>query len=81
VRRALLGTFAATASGVAAYLSEQVVGWVAGAAIGVLVFVAAAALLRIFTAAEIGLMRQGLRRVTRRLKLSGRAGAAARQIS
>jgi O-antigen/teichoic acid export membrane protein len=81
VRRAILGSFAAIASGLAAYLSEQVVGWVAGAAIGGLVFVAAAALLRIFTAAEIDLMRQGLGRVTRRLKLTGRAGTAARQIS
>jgi O-antigen/teichoic acid export membrane protein len=81
VRRAALGLIAATASGATAYFSQEMVGWVVGAAVGVLVFVLVSAALRVFTGDEIALMRQGARRVTRRLKLSGRTGAAARQTS
>lgn len=81
VRRTALGLVAATAAGAAAYFSMGMIGWVAGLAIGVVAFVAMAALLRIFTSAEIDLMRQALRRVTQRLRFTGRTGPAARQPS
>ena len=81
VRRTALGLVAATGAGAAAYFTEAMIGWVASIAIGVLAFVVAAAVLRVFTAAEIDLMRQGLRRVSRRLRLSGRPGPPARQPS
>ena len=80
-RRAALGLVAATAAGAAAYFSEAMIGWIASIAIGVLAFVVAAAVLRVFTAGEIELMRQGLRRVGRKLRPSGRTGPAARQPS
>jgi hypothetical protein len=81
VRRAALGLVAATAAGAAAYFSQAMIGWVASIAIGVLAFALAAAVLRVFTAAEIDLMRQGFHRVTKRLGLSGRTGPPARQPS
>ena len=79
VRRGALGLAAATAAGAAAYLLQGVVGWVAALGLGVLVFAGAAAVLRVFTSAEIDLMRQGIHRVTRKLRPSGRP--AARQPS
>jgi O-antigen/teichoic acid export membrane protein len=81
VRRGALGLVAATAAGAAGYFLQGVVGWVAALGLGVLVFAGAAAVLRVFTSAEIELMRQGIRRVTRKLRLSGRARPAARQPS
>jgi O-antigen/teichoic acid export membrane protein len=78
VRRATLGLVAATASGAVAYFSEAWVGWVAGLVLGVLTFAAAAAVLRVFTAGEIDLMRQGLQKVVRRVPGLKRAGAAPR---
>jgi hypothetical protein len=67
VRRASLGLVAATASGVATYLSQAMINWVVAAAIGILVFAGAAVLLRVFTPGEIELMRQGLQKVMRRI--------------
>jgi integral membrane sensor domain MASE1 len=78
VRRAALGLVAATASGAAAYFSEAWVGWFAGLVIGVLIFAAAAAVLRVFTSGEIELMRQGLQKVVRRVPGLKRSGTAAR---
>jgi O-antigen/teichoic acid export membrane protein len=78
VRRAALGLVAATASGLAAYFSQAVINWVISAAIGVLVFAGAAALLRVFTPGEIELMRQGVNKVLRRIpglkRFAGRGG-------
>ena len=80
--RAALGLVAAAAAGGAAYFTQGVIGWVASVAIGVLVFALAAAVLRLFAGAEIDLMRQGLVRVTGKLRLNGRAGSRpARQPS
>jgi O-antigen/teichoic acid export membrane protein len=67
VRRTALGLAAATAAGVAAYLSQAMINWVLAAAIGIVVFAGAAALLRVFTPGEIELMRQGLQKVMRRI--------------
>jgi O-antigen/teichoic acid export membrane protein len=81
-RRAALGLVAATAAGAAAYFTQGMIGWVASIAIGVLAFALAAAVLRVFTAGEIELMRKGLLRVTGKLRLTGRTGSPpARQPS
>jgi O-antigen/teichoic acid export membrane protein len=71
-RRAALGLLAATAAGAAAYFTQGMIGWVASIAIGVLAFALAAAVLRLFTAGEIALMRQGLLRIAGKLRLTGR---------
>jgi PST family polysaccharide transporter len=78
VRRSALGLVAATAAGLAAYLSQAMINWVAAAAIGVLIFAGAAALLRVFTPGEIELMRQGVQKVMRRIPGLKRLGPAAR---
>ena len=67
VRRAGLGLVAATLCGLVTYFSEDVVGWVIGLALGIFAFVAAAAVLRVFTPEEIELMRQGLRKAANKI--------------
>jgi O-antigen/teichoic acid export membrane protein len=67
VRRAALGLVAATASGLVTYFGEGVVGWVPALALGILAFVVAAAALRVFTAEEIELIRQGLRKMANKI--------------
>jgi O-antigen/teichoic acid export membrane protein len=78
VRRAALGLVAATATGAAAYFTEPMVGWFVSLVAGLLVFAVLSAVLRVFTPEEIGLMRQGLQKVTRRIPGLKRYGAAAR---
>ena len=78
VRRTALGLVAAAASGGAAYATGGMVGWLASLVIGLLVFIGAAAVLRVFTPGEIELMRQGLQKVTRRIPGLRRYGPAAR---
>ena len=80
VRRAALGLVAATAAGLVAYFGAEVVGWVAALALGVLAFVVAAAVLRVFTPEEIDLIRQGMRKVANKIPgLKRRYGTAAGQ--
>jgi len=80
VRRAALGLVAATVSGLVTYFGEPVVGWVAALALGILAFVIAAAVLRVFTPDEIELIRQGLRKVANKIPgLKRRYGTAAGQ--
>ena len=67
VRRASLGLVAATACGLVTYFTEDVVGWVIGIGLGVLTFIVAAAVLRVFTPEEVGLIRQGLQKVANKL--------------
>ena len=84
MRRAALGLVAATGAGVATYLSQTMINWVIAAAIGILVFAGAAALLRVFTPGEVELMRQGLQKVIRRipgLKRSGPPASAGQTLS
>ena len=66
-RRAALGSVAAAAAGGAAYALGGVIGWIPALIVGLLVFAGVSALLRVFTPGEIELMRQGMRKVTRRL--------------
>ncbi len=66
-RRAALGSVAAAAAGGAAYALGGVIGWLPALIVGLLVFAGVSALLRVFTPGEIELMRQGIRKVTRRL--------------
>jgi O-antigen/teichoic acid export membrane protein len=76
-RRAALGLVAATAAGGAAYAMGGVIGWFPSLIVGLLVFAGAAAVLRVFTPGEVELMRQGLRKVTRRIPGLKRYGQAA----
>jgi hypothetical protein len=71
-RRTVLGAAAAVAAWAAAYATGGMVGWVASLVIAVLVYAGAAALLRVFTAGEVALMRNALRRILRRLPVLGR---------
>ena len=83
-RRTLLGAAAAAAAWAAAYAVSGMVGWFASLVIALLVYVGVAALLRVFTAGEVELMRDGIRKVTRRLPVLRRytgPTAGARQPS
>ena len=71
-RRTALGAAAAVAAWAAAYAVHGTVGWVASLVLAVLVYAGVAALLRVFTAGEVALMRNALRRVLRRLPVLGR---------
>jgi len=71
-RRTVLGAAAAAAAWAAAYATGGMVGWVASLVIAVLVYAGVAALLRVFTAGEVALMRNAIRRVLRRLPVLGR---------
>ena len=66
-RRTVLGALAAAAAWAAAYATGGMVGWVASLVIAVLVYAGVAALLRVFTAGEVQLMRTAIRRVAGRL--------------
>jgi O-antigen/teichoic acid export membrane protein len=75
-RRAALGAVAAFAAWAAAYLTGGMVGWFLSLMIAVLVYAGVAALLRVFTADEVDLMRNGIRKVTSRLPVLRRWGTA-----
>jgi len=71
-RRTVLGALAAAAAWAAAYATGGMVGWIASLVIAVFVYVGAAALLRVFTAGEVQLIRNAIRRVAGRLPVLGR---------
>jgi O-antigen/teichoic acid export membrane protein len=77
IRRAVLGTAAAGAMWAVAYTTSPEIGTIPGFLAGLLTFVAAAFVLRLFTADEIGLIASGGKRALRRLRLSRRRVAVA----
>ena len=66
-RRAALGAVAAAAAGGAAYALGGVIGWFPSLIVGLLAFAGVSAVLRVFTPGEVDLMRQGARKVTKRI--------------
>jgi O-antigen/teichoic acid export membrane protein len=72
IRRAVLGTVAAGAMWAVAYKTSPTVGSIAGFLLGLLTFVVAAFVVRLFTAEEIGLITSGAKRAGRRLSLGRR---------
>jgi len=77
VGRAALGTLAAGVAWSAGWLTRGSIGGFPALILAALSFAGAAALLRVFPREEIDLMRQGLRKVTRRLPGLRRSASAA----
>jgi O-antigen/teichoic acid export membrane protein len=67
VRRTLIGTFAAGSMWAVYYVTEGSIGAIPALIAGVLTFVVLAAVLRLFTREEIGLIRTGLEKVARKV--------------
>ena len=79
IRRAVLGILAAGAMWGVAYVTEPTIGSVAAFVAGLLTFVVASFLFRLFTTEEVGLIASGLNRALR--KLPGLRRAASRAAS
>jgi len=67
IRRAVLGIVAAGAMWGVAYVTESTIGSIGGFVAGLLTFVAASFLFRLFTAEEVGLITSGLNRALRKI--------------
>src|SRR4051794_3686463 len=77
IRRAALGSAAAGAMWGVAYVTLPIIGAVLALIVGLLTFVAAAILTRLFTSEEVALLRTGLQKVLRKLPGLRRFASAA----
>jgi O-antigen/teichoic acid export membrane protein len=77
IRRSVLGIAAAGAMWGVAYVTEPMIGSIGGFVVGLLTFVAASFLFRLFTAEEVGLITSGLNRALRKIPGLRRAASPA----
>lgn len=77
IRRSVLGIAAAGAMWGVAYVTEPTIGSIGGFVVGLLTFVAASFLFRLFTAEEVGLITSGINRALRKIPGLRRAASPA----